>query len=61
MSDPTISISYLSTSGQFSSSQMAIEYGSSPVEHGTDQIRIACAWPFVTQPFGEEIGVRQRS
>ena len=42
MSEPTISMSYWSTSGQFSSSQMAIEYGSSPVEHGTDQILI---WP----------------
>ena len=40
MSEPTISILWLSTSVQFSISQMAIEYGSSPVEHGIDQMRI---------------------
>ena len=40
MSEPMISMSYSSTSGQFSSSHMAIEYGSSPVEQGTDQMRM---------------------
>ena len=56
MSEPTISMSYWSTSGQFSSSQIAIEYGSSPVEHGTDQMRIGSPRGFALRRSGQQIG-----
>ncbi len=39
MSDPVISMSNSSARDQFSRIWIAIEYGSSPVEHGIDQIR----------------------
>ena len=53
-------MSYWSTSGQFSSSQMAIEYGSSPVEHGTDQILIWLAARLRLQPARQQVGAQAR-
>ena len=47
ISEPMISMSYSSTSGQFSSSHMATEYGSSPVEQGADQMRTGLAFSLV--------------
>ena len=56
-----ISISYLSTLSQFSSSQIAIEYGSSPVEHGTDQMRIGSPGRFFGAITSSSVDVRQRN
>jgi hypothetical protein len=61
MSVPTISMSCWSTSGQFSSSQIAIEYGSSPVEHGTDQILICAPRAFVRTRAASRSEVKQAS